>query len=81
MALQLPVLQAAILAALQKQSTPAGSLAAAQASLASDLAIAIDTYIKSAQIITPPGQLVVTVGSPATQTGATTTPSPAALIS
>ena len=41
---------------------------------------AIDTFVKSATIIVPPGQLVATAGSPAAQTGATTAPSPPAQI-
>ena len=41
---------------------------------------AIDLYIRSQTIITPPGQVVATAGSPAAQTGATTAPSPPAII-
>lgn len=41
---------------------------------------AIDLYIKSATITVPPGQLVVTAGSPTNQTGSTTTPSAPAII-
>jgi len=41
---------------------------------------AIDLYIKSATITVPPGQVVVTAGSPAAQSGATTTPSAPAII-
>jgi len=41
---------------------------------------AIDLYIKSATITIPPGQIVATAGSPAAQTGATTAPSPPAII-
>ena len=79
MPLQKPVLQAAILAAFQKQSAPSSNLAAAQAQLAADLATAIDEYIKSAKITLPPGQLVI-AGSPPGP-GATVAPSPNALIS
>ena len=77
MSLVKPKLQAAILAAFQKQSSPSANTATAQAQLAADLATAIDLYIKSAQIITPPGQAVVTSGGP----GATVSPSPPAKIS
>ena len=41
----------------------------------------VNTFVKSATIITPPGQLVVTAGSPAAQSGSTTSPSsPASII-
>ena len=68
MPLQKPVLQAAILAAFQKQSAPSANLATA-----------IDTYIKSAKITIPPGQLVVAGAPPGP--GATVAPSPNASIS
>jgi len=45
------------------------------------ISTAVDTYIRTQTIITPPGQTVATAGSPAAQTGATTAPSPPALIS
>jgi len=70
-------LQAAILAAFQKQSAPSTNTATAQAQLAADLATAIDTYIKSATVITPPGQAVVGKLGP----GVTVSPSPPAKIS
>jgi len=79
MPLQKPVLQAAILAAFQKQSAPSANLASAQAQLAADLATAIDEYIKSAKITIPPGQLVVAGAPPGP--GATVAPSPNASIS
>jgi|OM-RGC.v1.031031813 hypothetical protein len=41
---------------------------------------AIDAYIKSATITIPPGQLVITAGSPTAQAGSTTTPSFPAII-
>ena len=41
---------------------------------------AVDTFVKSATVITPPGQAVVTAGSPAAQTGSTTSPSSPAII-
>jgi len=49
--------------------------------IAKTIADQVDTYIKSATIIVPPGQVVATAGSPAAQTGATTAPSPPATIS
>jgi hypothetical protein len=54
---------------------------AAAKTFSSIAAPAIDSYIKSATIIVPPGQVVATAGSPAAQTGATTAPSPPAQIS
>jgi hypothetical protein len=48
--------------------------------IAKTIADQVDTYIKSATIIVPPGQVVATAGSPAAQTGATTAPSPPATI-
>jgi hypothetical protein len=44
------------------------------------ISTAVDAYIRSQTIITPPGQAVATAGSPAAQVGATTAPSPPALI-
>ena len=41
---------------------------------AKDLSTAIDTYVQMHVINIPPGQAVATVGSPAAQTGATTSP-------
>jgi hypothetical protein len=76
-----PSLESAILAAFKKMSAPVGSMEAAQAQLAKDLATAIDTYIKSAKIVIPPGQAVATAGSPSAQAGATVAPSPDAKIS
>ncbi len=40
----------------------------------------VDSFVRSATIITPPGQVVVTAGSPAAQTGSTTSPSSPAVI-
>jgi hypothetical protein len=68
-----PVLELQILAAFQKMSASKSDMATAQRELAKELATAIDAYIKSATIITPPGQAVV--GS------VTSTPAPPALIS
>jgi len=79
-----PLLAAQILAAFQKQSAAAASdgysVAEAQLQLAQDLATAIDSYIRSATIIVPPGQVVTTAGTPVAQTGATVTPSVPAII-
>jgi len=44
------------------------------------ISTAVDAYIRTQTIITPPGQTVATAGSPAAQAGATTSPSPPALI-
>jgi hypothetical protein len=44
------------------------------------ISAAVDAYIRTQTIITPPGQTVATAGSPAAQAGATTSPSPPALI-
>lgn len=74
-----PVLQSAILAAFKKQSAPSVSLEAAQSQLAADLATAIDSYIKSATVIIPPGQGVLAGAPPGP--GATNAPSPPAQIS
>jgi hypothetical protein len=49
--------------------------------IAKIIAQEVTTYIKTATIIIPPGQVVATAGSPAAQTGATTAPSPPAQIS
>lgn len=49
--------------------------------IAKTIADEVTTYIKTATIIIPPGQVVATAGSPAAQTGATTAPSPPAQIS
>jgi hypothetical protein len=68
-----PVLELQILAAFQKMSASKSDMATAQRELAKELATAIDAYIKSATIITPPGQAVA--GS------VTSTPAPPALIS
>jgi len=51
-----PLLEAKILAGLQKQTTSRADIATVQRELAKDLAAAIDEYIKSATIIIPPGQ-------------------------
>lgn len=44
------------------------------------ISTAVDAYIRSQTITIPPGQIVATAGSPAAQTGATTAPSPPAII-
>lgn len=76
-----PTLEMQIYAAFKKMSTSGKDLDDAQKQLAKDLATAIDTYIKSATVIVPPGQAVATAGSPAAQTGATVAPAPPAIIS
>ena len=75
-----PVLERQIYAAFKKLLASSDQ-ASAQRDLASDLASAIDSYIKSATIITPPGQVVTgaaATGGPVT--AATTTPSAPAQI-
>jgi hypothetical protein len=59
-----PVLEAQIFAALQKQSSTGKDLLSSQRALAKDLATAIDSYIKSATIIIPPGQASVGTNAP-----------------
>jgi hypothetical protein len=49
-------------------------------SLGKKIASEVDKYVKQATIIVQPGQVVVTAGTPAAQTGSTTTPSAPALI-
>ena len=44
------------------------------------ISTAVDAYIRSQTITLPPGQAVATAGSPAAQVGATTAPSPPAII-
>jgi len=48
--------------------------------LGGTIATEVNTYVLSALIIVPPGQVVTTAGTPAAQVGATTTPSLPALI-
>ena len=75
-----PLLESQILAAFKKMQSSAVDTEAAQKDLAKELATAIDSYIKSATIIIPPGIVVATAGTPAAQTGASTAPSPPATI-
>lgn len=63
-----------------KEAQTAPNNDVAQLLLAEELATAIDTYIRSATIIIPPGIPVATAGSPAAQAGASTAPSPPAII-
>lgn len=71
------VLETQILLAFQKLSTSSTNLQSAQQELASDLADAIDIYIKSATIITPPGQTVVGTAGLVPVAGSTITPATA----
>ena len=81
MALVIPTLQGQIVNALKK-AQKAPSTEAGNQILATELAKAIDAYIKSGDVnttttgvgIVAPGQLVVTAGSPSAQAGATTSP-------
>lgn len=86
-----PVLEQAFEKAMQVfsdtvKSSPAGTdvsekaRKAAAKAFAAIASTAIDSYIRTATIIIPPGQIVATVGSPAAQAGSTTTPSPPAII-
>ena len=45
--------------------------------LGGTIAAEVNTYVLSALITVPPGQVVVTAGTPAAQTGSTTTPTTA----
>jgi|TARA_R110000796_G_scaffold193731_1_gene310179 hypothetical protein len=56
------------------------AISTASATFASIAGPAIDAYIRSQLIILPPGQAVATAGSPSAQVGATTAPSPPAII-
>ena len=63
-----------------QQNDPGAVIAAGAAAFAAVAGPSIDAYIRSQLIILPPGQAVATAGSPAAQVGATTAPSPPALI-
>lgn len=65
------ILEVQILAALQNTANSSTSLEDSQRQLAQDLATAIDSYIRTATIITQPGQVVTTPAGP----GVTSTPS------
>jgi len=54
--------------------------AAGAAAFAAIAGPAIDAYIRSQTITIPPGQVVATAGSAVAQAGATTAPSPPAII-
>jgi len=74
------LLEAKILLAFQTAQT-AVDASSAQRDLANDLATAIDEYIKTATIITPPGQAISGAGGgPAPVVGSTVTPSSPAII-
>ena len=75
-----PALILKIYLAFKTAQSSALNLDAAQLLLAEELATAIDMYIRSATIIVPPGIPVATAGSPAAQAGASTAPSPPAII-
>lgn len=68
-------------AAGSSQTSVNAARAAAALKFGTDVSNAVDAYIKSATIIVPPGQVVATAGTPAAQTGSTTTPSSPATIS
>lgn len=81
MALSKDILQTQIYAALTlmgaKANIPGYSPDQARADAARDIANAIDTFVRSATIVVPPGQAVSTT----TGKGATSLPSPKAEIS
>jgi hypothetical protein len=74
-------LELQILAAFQRMTNSETSMETAQKDLARDLATAIDSYIKTATVIVPPGQAVTTAGTAVAQSGATIAPSAPAAIS
>lgn len=76
-----PLLEQQIFAAFKKLQTTAKDTETAQRELAKDLATAIDSYIKTATIIVPPGQAISGAGGgPAPVVGSTVTPSGPATI-
>jgi hypothetical protein len=76
-----PLLEQQIYAAFKKLQTTAKDTETAQKELAKDLATAIDSYIKTATIIVPPGQVISGAGGgPAPVVGSTVTPSGPATI-
>jgi len=75
------LLEQQIYAAFKKMQTSAKDADTAQKDLAKDLATAIDSYIKTATIIVPPGQMITGAGGgPAPVVGSTVTPSSPAAI-
>jgi len=75
------LLEQQIYAAFKKMQTSAKDADTAQKDLAKDLATAIDSYIKTATIIVPPGQMISGAGGgPAPVVGSTVTPSSPAAI-
>jgi hypothetical protein len=76
-----PLLEQQIFAAFKKLQTTAKDTETAQRELAKDLATAIDSYIKTATIIVPPGQVISGAGGGAVPVvGSTVTPSGPATI-
>ena len=63
-----------------QQNDPGAVIAAGAAAFAAVAGPSIDAYIRSQVRLLPPGQAVATAGSPAAQVGATTAPSPPAII-
>jgi hypothetical protein len=71
-----------IFLAFKRMSNSGKDIDEAQKELAKDLASAIDSYIRSATIIVPPGQVITGAGGGlAPVVGATSAPSPTAIIS
>ena len=76
-----PLLEQQIFAAFKKLQTTAKDTETAQRELAKDLATAIDSYIKTATIIVPPGQVISGAGGGSVPVvGSTVTPSGPATI-
>lgn len=59
-----PLLEQQIYAAFKKMQSGAKDTETAQRDLAKDLATAIDTYIRTATVIIPPGQVVAATNAP-----------------
>lgn len=64
----------------QGEDVSAAAISKAAAKFSSLAATAVDTYIKTATIIVPPGQVVSSASAAGPVVGATTAPSPPAVI-
>ena len=64
----------------QGEDVSAAAIAKAASKFSSLAATAVDTYIKTATIIVPPGQVVSSASAAGPVIGATTVPSPPAII-
>ena len=79
MALVKIVLEQQIYSAFKKMQNSAKDTELAQRELAKDLATAIDTYIKTATVIIPPGQVVAGTNAPGQLTIFPAVPTPVPL--